>query len=140
LLRFEDVMRLTQSVNRHRNAYFARKRNMMKLSAVVLRVIRITAFVFIAQSICGQDSMDFLRDRGNGISTSLFGTYIERGNVIIYPFFFISTLMEYRMRLKPFLIHFKPWMFVRLNNAIGISPDATDIAPEVGIVFYLNKN
>jgi len=84
--------------------------------------------------------MDFLRDRGNGISTSLFGTYIERGNVIIYPFFFISTLMEYRMRLKPFLIHFKPWMFVRLNNAIGISPDATDIAPEVGIVFYLNKN
>lgn len=33
----------------------------------------------------------------------------------------------------------KSWMFIRLNNAIGISPNATDIAPEIGVVFYLNK-
>ncbi|MGE0773256.1 MAG: hypothetical protein AB7K37_16210 [Cyclobacteriaceae bacterium] len=32
-----------------------------------------------------------------------------------------------------------PWLFFRLNNAIGISPDATDIAPEVGLLMYLNK-
>ncbi len=32
-----------------------------------------------------------------------------------------------------------PWMFFRLNNAIGISPDATDIAPEVGVLAYVNR-
>lgn len=33
----------------------------------------------------------------------------------------------------------QPWMFIRLNNAFGISPEATDIAPEIGVVFYVNK-
>jgi hypothetical protein len=33
----------------------------------------------------------------------------------------------------------KPWMFIRLNNAIGLSPAATDIAPEVGLLMYLNR-
>jgi hypothetical protein len=37
--------------------------------------------------IKGQELPDYLKDRGPGISTSLFGTYIEKGNVIIYPFF-----------------------------------------------------
>lgn len=35
--------------------------------------------------------------------------------------------------------HIKPWMFVRLNNALGITDKATDYAPELGVVFYLNK-
>lgn len=34
-------------------------------------------------------------------------------------------------------IHLAPWMFVRLNNALGITSKATDWAPEIGIVFSL---
>src|SRR3990172_5682796 len=29
----------------------------------------------------------YLKDRGTGVSTSLFGTYIRRGELIFYPFF-----------------------------------------------------
>jgi hypothetical protein len=29
----------------------------------------------------------YLRDRGRGIPTSMFGTYIERGELLLYPFF-----------------------------------------------------
>jgi len=35
--------------------------------------------------------------------------------------------------------HLKPWMFIRLNNGIGLTSKATDYAPELGVVFYLNK-
>ncbi|MDU8885643.1 hypothetical protein RXV94_05690 [Yeosuana sp. MJ-SS3] len=35
--------------------------------------------------------------------------------------------------------HIKSWMFIRVNNAIGITSKATDYAPELGVVFYLNK-
>jgi hypothetical protein len=30
---------------------------------------------------------DRLRDRGEGVSTSMFGTYVRRGELLIYPFF-----------------------------------------------------
>lgn len=35
--------------------------------------------------------------------------------------------------------HLKPWMFIRVNNGIGLTSKATDYAPELGLVFYLNK-
>ena len=35
--------------------------------------------------------------------------------------------------------HVNSWMFFRLNNAFGITSKATDYAPEVGVVMYLNK-
>ncbi len=35
--------------------------------------------------------------------------------------------------------HLNEWMFIRVNNALGFSPKATDYAPEIGVVFYLNK-
>ena len=35
--------------------------------------------------------------------------------------------------------HFTPWLFLRVNNAWGITAKATDYAPEIGLVFYLNK-
>jgi hypothetical protein len=34
-----------------------------------------------------QQPLDRSRDRGPGIPTSMFGTYIEQGEVLIYPFF-----------------------------------------------------
>lgn len=30
---------------------------------------------------------DFLQDRGSGVPTSQFGTYIERGQWMVYPFY-----------------------------------------------------
>lgn len=35
--------------------------------------------------------------------------------------------------------HVKPWMFIRVNNSLGLTSKATDYAPELGVVFYLNK-
>lgn len=32
-------------------------------------------------------------------------------------------------------LHLSPRVFIRLNNAIGLTSKATDIAPEVGVVF-----
>ena len=39
----------------------------------------------------------YLRDRGEGISTSMFGTYITEGQLFIYPFveYYYDTNMEY---------------------------------------------
>jgi hypothetical protein len=34
-----------------------------------------------------RDLPGYLRDRGTGISTSLFGTYVRRGELLFYPFF-----------------------------------------------------
>jgi hypothetical protein len=32
-------------------------------------------------------AIDRLRDRGEGVSTSMFGTYVRRGELLVYPFF-----------------------------------------------------
>jgi hypothetical protein len=34
-----------------------------------------------------QELPDYLRDRGEGIATSMFGTYIKRGELLVYPFY-----------------------------------------------------
>jgi len=35
----------------------------------------------------GEELPSFLRDRGRGIATSMFATYVEPGELLIYPFF-----------------------------------------------------
>ncbi len=40
-----------------------------------------------AYSAAGAEPLPHLRDRGPGIATSMFGTYIEPGEWIVYPFF-----------------------------------------------------
>ena len=44
---------------------------------------------FLPVVVCGADQPlpDYLQDRGSGIPTSLFGTYIESGQWILYPFY-----------------------------------------------------
>jgi hypothetical protein len=39
----------------------------------------------------------FLRDRGPGVPTSMFGTYVEKGQLLVYPFFewYADTDLEY---------------------------------------------
>jgi hypothetical protein len=41
---------------------------------------------------------DRLRDRGTGISTSMFGVYIDKGEFIVYPFFeyYLDSDLEYQ--------------------------------------------
>jgi hypothetical protein len=54
------------------------------------RLLGLTALVFCA---AGEDRASaqalptYLQDRGTGVATSMFGTYIRKGEVIIYPFF-----------------------------------------------------
>jgi hypothetical protein len=57
-----------------------------------------------AIALCGgpaalfsQEQASFLRDRGPGIPTSMFGTYIRKGEWIVYPFFeyYLDNNLEY---------------------------------------------
>ncbi|HEX6314030.1 MAG TPA: hypothetical protein VFZ73_04190 [Gemmatimonadaceae bacterium] len=43
--------------------------------------------IFAPRDGIAQDAMNRSRDRGPGIPTSMFGTYIERGEWLLYPFF-----------------------------------------------------
>jgi len=57
------------------------------------------AAVLLLASLAQRDSLpNHLRDRGTGQPTSLFGTYIERGQLILFPFFAFTRdgNMEYQ--------------------------------------------
>jgi hypothetical protein len=41
----------------------------------------------LCDGLSAQDTVDRTRDRGTGVPVSMFGTYIEPGQLIIYPFF-----------------------------------------------------
>ena len=49
----------------------------------------------LAQEI---DLPDFLKDRGRGQPTSMFGTYINKGELLVYPFFeyYLDNDLEYK--------------------------------------------
>lgn len=58
------------------------------------RALAVSAFCFSAaisslpSELAAQDSLPrFLRDRGTGVSTSMFGTYINKGELLFYPFY-----------------------------------------------------
>ena len=63
----------------------------MRTAAV--RVSILMSFFLMSELVAGQDApasqetYDFLRDRGPGIPTSLFGTYVQKGELSINPFF-----------------------------------------------------
>ena len=43
---------------------------------------------------------DHLRDRGTGVATSMFGTYVRKGELLVYPFFewYADSNLEYEPR------------------------------------------
>lgn len=53
---------------------------------VARAMIGLTA-IALSQTAAAQGTLDRQRDRGPGIPTSMFGTYIERGEWMFYPFF-----------------------------------------------------
>jgi len=61
----------------------AQKEEAMSRSAVLVACICLT--VLVAPSF-GQEA-PWLADRGPGIPTSLFGTYITKGEFLVYPFY-----------------------------------------------------
>lgn len=45
---------------------------------------------------------EHLRDRGTGVATSMFGTYIRRGELIVYPFFEYYRANEFEYKPEEF--------------------------------------
>lgn len=54
---------------------------------VVLAVLSCSASAYAQNQQDQPAPVDRLRDRGEGVSTSMFGTYIRRGEFLVYPFF-----------------------------------------------------
>ncbi|HXF49472.1 MAG TPA: hypothetical protein VNL73_08640 [Verrucomicrobiae bacterium] len=58
------------------------------------------AFVLflIVQDLKAQELPSYLRDRGPGVSTSMFGTYLQKGEWLVYPFyeFYADENLEYK--------------------------------------------
>jgi len=99
----------------------------------------------------------YLKDSGEGVPTSMFGTYIKKGQMFIYPFFeyYYDNDLEYspevssRWRLYGGIegsqdeveliteaqLHLNRNMFFKFNSAFGATSKATGWAPEIGIVF-----
>ena len=50
-------------------------------------VALVVAVTLAPLSAAAQDQQDRLRDRGEGVPLSMFGTYLRSGQVMVYPFF-----------------------------------------------------
>jgi len=65
----------------------------------IIQGLLLTTFLFflLPQVISAEELPDYLQDRGRGIPTSMFGTYIEKGDLLFYPFyeFYYDTNAEY---------------------------------------------
>ena len=59
----------------------------MKASIVFMLLLIIAVILLQPPHGFSQDQPPYLRDRGTGISTSQFGTYIHQGEVLLYPFY-----------------------------------------------------
>jgi len=59
-----------------------------KMKKIIFVVV---IFMLVTDNVKSQasspDTLYYLKDRGTGIPTSMFGTYINKKEVIIYPFY-----------------------------------------------------
>lgn len=71
---------------------------------MIKRLMGFLWLAFASLALCGgpaallsQETASFLSDRGPGIPTSMFGTYIRKGEWIVYPFFeyYLDNNLEY---------------------------------------------
>ncbi len=65
------------------------RRTMCGVGPIVLAAAGALAAEWTSQSpaTAGPPTPPYLSDRGTGVPTSMFGTYIRRGELIVYPFF-----------------------------------------------------
>lgn len=55
---------------------------------VVALCAQATALIVTAQTApAAEETPEYLKDRGAGIATSMFGTYVRRGEFIVYPYY-----------------------------------------------------
>lgn len=52
-----------------------------------MRALALAILIASSASAHAQQPAPWLADRGTGVPTSMFGTYIDRGELIVYPFF-----------------------------------------------------
>lgn len=58
------------------------------MKSILTLVVGITLLASIpGAGAAAEDLPAYLRDRGTGIRTSMFGTYVRRGELIVYPFY-----------------------------------------------------
>ncbi|NIP26293.1 hypothetical protein GWN28_04795 [candidate division KSB1 bacterium] len=70
-----------------------------KLTLVLMLLI--TAVIQQPQKIFAQEALPvYLRDRGTGIPVSMFGTYVRKGELLIYPFY--EYIYDHNMEYEPF--------------------------------------
>jgi hypothetical protein len=56
-------------------------------STVLISIKMIIILICLSSAFAQDDLPYYLKDRGTGIPTSMFGTYIKKGELIIYPFY-----------------------------------------------------
>jgi hypothetical protein len=63
--------------------------------------LAIVAVMSLASAAGGQDieGAPYLRDRGTGLPTSMFGTYVRKGELLVYPFF--EYYRDHNFEYKP---------------------------------------
>ena len=66
---------------------FARRAPAIVAGALLFAVAPIRAAASVGPILPGADLPSYLHDRGAGVSTSMFGTYIRKGEVLVYPFY-----------------------------------------------------
>lgn len=75
----------------------------MKERTLLLAAVFISSLIALlfAPSIWAEDQLPiYLRDRGTGIPTSMFGTYVRSGELLVYPYveYYYDNDMEYTPR------------------------------------------
>jgi hypothetical protein len=65
------------------------------MGCVILLVILTPVAAALAQSETDSSQPAYLADRGPGLPTSLFGTYVQKGEWLIYPFFEYTRTSQY---------------------------------------------
>lgn len=59
----------------------------MKLIRRVVVGFAVALTTHAAASMVAAQTPQYLKDRGTGVATSIFGTYVRRGELIVYPFY-----------------------------------------------------
>ena len=72
---------------------------MKKLTSPLIIIIAVITLLDSYEIIAQNSPPPFLNDRGTGIPTSLFGTFIKKGELMVYPFF--EYTIDHNLEYQP---------------------------------------
>jgi hypothetical protein len=95
-----DLMTRTKETVYHRNHAWAITRSKMSIfssywSCMVVALALVLSASVLQPAQAEEAPPVYLRDRGPGIPTSLFGSYIQKGEFLFYPFYEYFTYQHY---------------------------------------------